>query len=40
MDERNVIWPVWTSKTVVAPEPWSQWLAKVEQLPPPLKLAV
>ena len=40
MDERNVIWPVWTSKTVVAPEPWSQWLAKVEQLPAPLKLAV
>jgi urea transport system substrate-binding protein len=28
MDEKNVIWPVWTSKTVVAPEPWSQWLAK------------
>ena len=29
MDEKNIIWPVWTSATVVAPEPWSQWLAKL-----------
>ena len=28
MDEKNVIWPVWTSNTLIAPEPWSQWLAK------------
>ncbi len=28
MDEKNVIWPVWASATVVAPEPWSQWLPK------------
>ncbi len=28
MDEKNVIWPVWTSETVIAPEPWSQWLPK------------
>jgi urea transport system substrate-binding protein len=32
MDEKNVIWPVWASETVVAPEPWSQWLAKHPQL--------
>ena len=28
MDEKNVIWPVWTSNTLIAPEPWSQWLPK------------
>jgi hypothetical protein len=38
MDERNVIWPVWTSEAVVAPEPWSQWLAK--DVPVALKRAV
>ncbi|HTQ82358.1 MAG TPA: transporter substrate-binding protein, partial [Pseudolabrys sp.] len=26
MDEKNFIWPVWISKTLIAPEPWSQWL--------------
>jgi urea transport system substrate-binding protein len=26
MDERNIIWPVWTSEGLIAPEPWSQWL--------------
>jgi urea transport system substrate-binding protein len=39
MDEKNVIWPVWTSNTVVAPEPWSQWLAK-DAAPVALKRAV
>ncbi len=38
MDEKNVIWPVWTSPTVVAPEPWSQWLSK--NAVPVLKRAV
>ncbi|MFZ0846216.1 MAG: transporter substrate-binding protein [Pseudolabrys sp.] len=28
MDEKNVIWPVWTSNTLIAPAPWSQWLPK------------
>jgi urea transport system substrate-binding protein len=28
MDEKNVIWPVWTSPAVIAPEPWSEWLPK------------
>jgi urea transport system substrate-binding protein len=28
MDEKNVIWPVWTSNTLIAPEPWSRWLPK------------
>jgi hypothetical protein len=28
MDEKNVIWPVWTSNTLIAPEPRSQWLPK------------
>jgi len=37
MDDKNVIWPVWTSPTVVAPEPWSQWLPKAV---PVLKRAV
>jgi urea transport system substrate-binding protein len=26
MDEKNFIWPVWTSPTLIAPEPWSRWL--------------
>ncbi len=26
MDEKNFIWPVWVSPTLIAPEPWSQWL--------------
>jgi urea transport system substrate-binding protein len=26
MDEKNRIWPVWTSKTLLPPEPWSPWL--------------
>jgi urea transport system substrate-binding protein len=25
-DERNVIWPVWVSPGLIAPEPWSRWL--------------
>ncbi|MEI9804469.1 MAG: transporter substrate-binding protein [Pseudolabrys sp.] len=33
MDDKNVIWPVWTSNTVIAPEPWSQWLPKMPRLP-------
>jgi urea transport system substrate-binding protein len=28
MDEKNFIWPVWISKVLIAPEPWSQWLPK------------
>ncbi|HEY1311769.1 MAG TPA: transporter substrate-binding protein [Pseudolabrys sp.] len=28
MDKHNYIWPVWTSPTLIAPEPWSQWLPK------------
>jgi urea transport system substrate-binding protein len=28
MDKHNFIWPVWTSPTLIAPEPWSQWLPK------------
>jgi urea transport system substrate-binding protein len=28
MDEKNFIWPVWVSPTLIAPEPWSQWLPK------------
>ena len=27
-DERNVIWPVWMSDGLIAPEPWSRWLPK------------
>jgi urea transport system substrate-binding protein len=27
MDEKNYIWPVWASPGLIAPEPWSQWLA-------------
>ena len=27
MDEKNFIWPVWISKTLIAPEPWSRWLS-------------
>ena len=26
MDEKNFIWPVWASPTLLAPEPWSRWL--------------
>jgi urea transport system substrate-binding protein len=37
MDEKNVIWPVWTSNTVIAPEPWSQWLPKNADRAPALK---
>jgi urea transport system substrate-binding protein len=33
MDERNVIWPVWTSATPIAPEPWSHWLPKDADAP-------
>jgi urea transport system substrate-binding protein len=40
MDEKNVIWPVWTSKTLIAPEPWSQWLPKDAKGLPILKRAV
>jgi urea transport system substrate-binding protein len=37
MDEKNFIWPVWKSQTLIAPEPWSCWLAgEVE----PFKVAV
>src|ERR1035438_3854420 len=28
MDEKNVIWPLWISDTLIAPEPWSRWLPK------------
>jgi len=28
MDEKNFIWPVWVSPTLIAPEPWSRWLAQ------------
>jgi urea transport system substrate-binding protein len=27
MDTHNYIWPVWASPALIAPEPWSQWLA-------------
>jgi urea transport system substrate-binding protein len=27
MDARNFIWPVWRSDGLIAPEPWSRWLA-------------
>jgi urea transport system substrate-binding protein len=27
-DERNVLWPVWVSDGLIAPEPWSRWLPK------------
>jgi urea transport system substrate-binding protein len=39
MDESNVIWPVWTSNMLIAPEPWSQWLPKRAKLLPALKKA-
>jgi urea transport system substrate-binding protein len=25
-DERNVLWPVWVSEGLIAPQPWSRWL--------------
>jgi len=28
MDEKNFIWPVWVSPALLAPEPWSRWLAR------------
>lgn len=40
MDEKNVIWPVWTSNTLIAPEPWSQWLPKNSSAGRMLKRAV
>lgn len=27
-DENNVLWPVWISDGLIAPEPWSRWLEK------------
>ncbi len=27
MDEKNYIWPVWSSPELLAPEPWSRWVA-------------
>ena len=39
MDEKNFIWPVWISKTLIAPEPWSQWLENDAETPA-LKQAV
>ncbi len=33
MDRHNFIWPVWTSPTLIAPEPWSRWLAKDDEAP-------
>jgi urea transport system substrate-binding protein len=40
MDEKNFIWPVWTSPTLIAPEPWSQWLPKSAEAQAALKRAV
>ena len=28
MDTKNFIWPVWASKGLIAPEPWSRWLER------------
>ena len=28
MDAQNAIWPVQISKGLIAPSPWSEWLAK------------
>jgi hypothetical protein len=39
MDEKNFIWPVWVSPTLIAPEPWSQWLPKHGAPQPALKRA-
>lgn len=33
MDEKNFIWPVWVSPTLIAPEPWSQWLPENAEAP-------
>ena len=33
MDEKNFIWPVWVSPTLIAPEPWSQWLPQNADAP-------
>jgi urea transport system substrate-binding protein len=42
-DERNVIWPVWVSEGLIAPEPWSRWLktpaSAQRALPAPLPLS-
>ncbi|HKA77015.1 MAG TPA: transporter substrate-binding protein [Pseudolabrys sp.] len=32
-DDHNVLWPVWISKDLIAPEPWSRWLPKSEVAP-------
>ncbi|MCK9918376.1 ABC transporter substrate-binding protein [Microbacteriaceae bacterium K1510] len=32
-DERNVIYPVWISEGLIAPEPWSRWLPQGAELP-------
>ena len=33
MDTRNFIWPVWRSEGLIAPEPWSPWLASGTAVP-------
>jgi urea transport system substrate-binding protein len=40
MDEKNIIWPVWISEGLIAPEPWSRWLPKNADKRPALKRAV
>lgn len=31
-DENNTLWPIWTSDGLIAPEPWSRWLAVPEAM--------
>jgi urea transport system substrate-binding protein len=33
MDEKNFIWPVWVSPTLIAPEAWSRWLPENAEAP-------
>jgi urea transport system substrate-binding protein len=33
MDEKNFIWPVWVSPTLITPEPWSRWLPEKAEAP-------
>jgi urea transport system substrate-binding protein len=40
MDENNVIWPLWISDTLIAPEPWSRWLPKDADAAPALRRAI
>jgi len=38
MDEKNYIWPVWVSRGLIAPEPWSRWLPGDSQAEAPQRL--